>query len=63
MGSSKSEVPKAIRNNTQIDSDFGPVMGGEKAVVKEEQSKLSEKHSKGIREKSASKYGDLYESC
>ena len=38
-------------------------MRGEKAVVKEEQSKLSEKHSKGIREKSASKYGDLYESC
>lgn len=45
-----------------MNSDFGPVMRGEKAVVKEEQSKLSEQHSKGIHENSASKYGDLYES-
>ena len=42
------DVEQACCNYAQVNSDFGPVIGGEKTIVEEEQSKLSEKHSERI---------------
>ena len=39
---------QADRDYAQMNSDFGPVIRGEKTVVEEKQSQLSEKHIKSI---------------
>ena len=52
------DVEQARRNYAQVNSDSGPVNGGEKTIVEEEQSKLSEKHSERI-DKDTSENGHL----
>ena len=60
---SKDEIKETSRNDAYMNSNFGSSIRGEKAVVEEEQSKLSEKRNEVNSTPPCSKYGDLYDRC